>query len=40
MVLSDFAAGLIVAITKKRVNLYSILEDLRGTVAIASIDMA
>ena len=40
VVLSNFAMGLIVAIIRKRVNLYSILEDLRGIIVIASIDIA
>ena len=40
VVLGDFAAGLTAAMTKKRVNLHSMSEDLRGTVAQAGMDVA
>lgn len=40
VVLDDFAACLTVAITKKRVNLYSISENLGGTIAMAGMDVA
>ena len=40
VLLGDFAAGLTAAMMRKRVNVLSMSEDLRGTVAQAGMDMA
>ena len=40
VVLNNFTTGLTAAITRKRVNLLSMLEDLRGTIAQAGMNIA